>query len=88
MIERIAVRPAGAAGNVSLALAALGVQHRLFWAVGDDQAGRWVADEFRNAGVAADLQVYAGRGDRYLDRPRGTGPGARLPHGARCSRGL
>ena len=61
VIERIAVRPAGAAGNVSLALAALGVQHRLFGAVGDDQAGRWVADELRNAGVAADLQVYAGR---------------------------
>ena len=61
VIERIAVRPAGAAGNVSLALAALGVEHRLFGAVGDDQAGRWVADELQRAGVAADVRIAAGQ---------------------------
>lgn len=61
VIERIAVRPAGAAGNVSLALAALGVEHRLFGAVGDDQAGRWVAEELQRAGVGRDLQVLAGQ---------------------------
>ena len=38
VIDHIAVRPAGAAGNVSLTLAALGVEHRLFGAVGDDLA--------------------------------------------------
>jgi argininosuccinate lyase len=57
IIDRIAVRPAGAAGNVSLALAALGVNHRLFGAVGDDQAGTWVAQELHRAGVGADLHV-------------------------------
>ena len=60
VIDQIAVRPAGAAGNVSLALAALGVEHRLFGAVGDDQAGRWVAQEFRNLGLGDDLDVVVG----------------------------
>jgi sugar/nucleoside kinase (ribokinase family) len=61
IIDRIAVRPAGAAGNVSLALAALEAPHRLFGAVGDDQAGLWVADELRRAGLGADVQVMAGQ---------------------------
>jgi sugar/nucleoside kinase (ribokinase family) len=61
IIDRIDVRPAGAAGNVSLALVALGVQHRLFGAVGDDQAGTWVAQELERAGVGADLDVVPGR---------------------------
>lgn len=60
VIDHIAVRPAGAAGNVTLALAGLGVPHRLFGAVGDDQAGRWVAQELERLGVAGDLQVVAG----------------------------
>ena len=61
IIDSIAVRPAGAAGNVSLALAALGAQHRLFGAVGDDQAGIWVADELRSLGLGDDLQVVEGQ---------------------------
>jgi sugar/nucleoside kinase (ribokinase family) len=61
IVDSIAVRPAGAAGNVSLALAALGVPHRLFGAVGDDQAGIWVLDELRRAGLADDLLVMAGQ---------------------------
>ena len=61
VIDHIAVRPAGAAGNVSLALAALQVPHRLFGAVGDDQAGRWVAAELHRAGLGDDLQVVAGQ---------------------------
>jgi sugar/nucleoside kinase (ribokinase family) len=61
IIDRIAVRPAGAAGNVSLALRALGVQHRLFGAVGDDQAGKWVAQELERAGVGVDLHVVPGK---------------------------
>jgi sugar/nucleoside kinase (ribokinase family) len=61
IIDSIAVRPAGAAGNVSLALAALGVPHRLFGAVGDDQAGIWVAEELRRLGVGEDLQVVKGQ---------------------------
>ncbi len=61
IIDSIAVRPAGAAGNVSLALAALGVQHRLFGAVGDDQAGLWVADELRRLGLGDDLQIVNGQ---------------------------
>lgn len=60
VVDHIAVRPAGAAGNVSLALAALGVEHRLFGAVGDDQAGRWVHQEFQRLGLARDLDVVAG----------------------------
>ena len=61
IIDHIAVRPAGAAGNVSLALSALDVPHRLFGAVGDDQAGLWVAAELRRAGLGEDLLVVAGR---------------------------
>lgn len=60
VVDRIAVRPAGAAGNVSLALAGLGVEHRLFGAVGDDQAGLWVAEELRKLGVGDDLDVVRG----------------------------
>jgi argininosuccinate lyase len=60
IVDSIAVRPAGAAGNVSLALAALGVPHRLFGAVGDDQAGRWVLDELRALGLAEDITVFPG----------------------------
>lgn len=60
VVDHIAVRPAGAAGNVSLALAALGVEHRLFGAIGDDQAGRWVYQEFQKLGLAHDLDVVAG----------------------------
>ena len=61
IIDSIAVRPAGAAGNVSLALAALGVQHRLFGVVGDDQAGIWVAEELRRLGVGDDLLIVKGQ---------------------------
>jgi sugar/nucleoside kinase (ribokinase family) len=61
IIDSIAVRPAGAAGNVSLALAALGVQHRLFGALGDDQAGLWVADELRRLGLGDDLDIVKGQ---------------------------
>jgi argininosuccinate lyase len=57
VIDRIEVRPAGAAGNVSLALAALRTPHRLFGALGDDYAGRWVLRELEKLGLAADVRV-------------------------------
>ena len=60
VIERIAVRTAGAAGNVSQALAALGVQHRLFGAVGDDDAGRWVLSELERLGLEKDIRIVPG----------------------------
>lgn len=61
IIDRIAVRPAGAAGNVSLALSALDVKHRLFGAIGDDQAGRWVASELQRVGLGGDIQIVTGQ---------------------------
>ena len=61
VIDHIAVRPAGAAGNVSLALTALGVTHRLFGAVGAAPAGRSGAAALRRAGLGEDLQVVAGQ---------------------------
>jgi argininosuccinate lyase len=60
IVERIEVRPAGAAGNVSLALAALGTPHRLFGAVGDDYAGQWVLQELEKLDLAGDVQVVPG----------------------------
>jgi sugar/nucleoside kinase (ribokinase family) len=60
IVDRIEVRPAGAAGNVSLALAALGVPHRLFGALGDDFAGLWVLDELRRSNLADDVVVFPG----------------------------
>jgi len=60
VIERIAVRTAGAAGNVSLALAALGAQHRLFGTVGDDDAGRWVISELERLGLGKDIRIVSG----------------------------
>ena len=61
VIDRIAVRTAGAAGNVALALAALGSPHRLYGAVGDDDAGRWVASELQRLGLAGDVLVVEGQ---------------------------
>lgn len=60
IIDRIEVRTAGAAGNVSLALHALGASHRLVGAVGDDDAGRWVHSDLERRGLAADLLVVPG----------------------------
>jgi argininosuccinate lyase len=60
IVDTIAVRPAGAAGNVSLALAALDVPHRLFGALGDDQAGQWVLAGLARAGLAEDILVVPG----------------------------
>ena len=60
IIDQIDVRTAGAAGNVSRALHALGVQHRLFGAVGDDDAGRWVAAHLNELGLGDDLHVVPG----------------------------
>ena len=61
VVERIAVRTAGAAGNVSLALAALGVPHRLFGAVGDDDAGRWVLSELARLRLDKDIKIVPGK---------------------------
>lgn len=60
IIDQIAVRTAGAAGNVSLALAALQTEHRLFGAIGDDDAGRWVAADLKRLGLDRDLHVRSG----------------------------
>jgi sugar/nucleoside kinase (ribokinase family) len=60
VIDRVDVRPAGAAGNVSLALAALGTPHRLFSAIGDDYAGRWTLAELERLGLAADILTKPG----------------------------
>ena len=60
VIDHIVVRTAGAAGNVSLALAALEVQHRLFGAVGDDDAGRWIASELERLGLEEDVRIVPG----------------------------
>ena len=61
VIDRIAVRTAGAAGNVALALAALGSPQRLHGAVGDDDAGRWVISELERLGLAGDVLVVRGQ---------------------------
>ena len=58
VVERIAVRTAGAAGNVALALAALGARHRLFGTVGDDDAGRWVVSELERLGLQKDIKLH------------------------------
>src|SRR3954454_21579156 len=61
ILDSIAVRPAGAAGNVSLALAALGVPHRPFSAGGGDPAGMWVADELRRLARGDALRIVKGQ---------------------------
>lgn len=60
IVDRIDARIAGAAGNVSLALTALGTAHRLFGAIGDDHAGRWIRDDLEPLGLARDLVVVPG----------------------------
>ena len=46
---------------MALALAALGAPHRLYGAVGDDDAGRWVASELQRLGLAGDVLVVEGQ---------------------------
>jgi len=60
IIDRIDVRPAGAAGNISLALHALGCQHRLFGLLGDDFAGQLVHTHLAGLGLADDVRVVTG----------------------------
>lgn len=60
IVDRIDARIAGAAGNVSLALTALGTACRLFGAIGDDYAGRWILDDLALLGLAHDLIVVPG----------------------------
>jgi sugar/nucleoside kinase (ribokinase family) len=57
VIDRIDIRPAGAAGNVSLALHALGCQHRLFGMLGDDFAGQLVRAHLAKLGLADDVRI-------------------------------
>jgi len=60
VINRIDVRPAGAAGNVSLALHALGCRHRLFGLLGDDFAGQLVHEHLAQLSLADDVRVVPG----------------------------
>jgi sugar/nucleoside kinase (ribokinase family) len=60
IIDRIDVRPAGAAGNVSLALHALDCPHRLFGLLGDDFAGRLVHTHLTRLGLADDVRMIEG----------------------------
>ena len=59
---RIAHRGGGAAANLAVWLARAGAPVRLVGRVGDDPAGRAVADELRAEGVAGALQVDSGLG--------------------------
>jgi sugar/nucleoside kinase (ribokinase family) len=60
VIDRIDIRPAGAAGNVSLALHALGCPHRLFGLLGDDFAGQLVHAHLTRLGLAGDVRIVPG----------------------------
>jgi sugar/nucleoside kinase (ribokinase family) len=60
VIDRIDIRPAGAAGNVSLALHALGCPHRLFGMLGDDFAGQLVHTHLTRLGLADDVRIVPG----------------------------
>jgi argininosuccinate lyase len=60
VIDRIDIRPAGAAGNVSLALHALGCPHRLFGLLGDDFAGQLVHAHLTKLGLADDVRIVRG----------------------------
>jgi sugar/nucleoside kinase (ribokinase family) len=46
------LRVGGQAGNTGLALAALGVRHRVIANMGDDALGRWLREAFGDAGAA------------------------------------
>lgn len=52
VVEQSELRAGGSAGNAALAVSYLGGSPRLLSAVGDDQAGAWLSEEFRALGVA------------------------------------
>jgi sugar/nucleoside kinase (ribokinase family) len=60
LVERIDVRIAGAAGNASLTLHALGGKQGLFSMLGDDLVGRWLYEDLIKMGLAKDLLVVPG----------------------------
>lgn len=55
LVERSELRAGGSAGNAALAASYLGHPSRLVSAVGDDDFGTWLADQFR--GLGGSLQV-------------------------------
>lgn len=57
---RIEDRPGGSGANVAAWLASAGAVVTFSGAVGDDSAGRLVADDLRRRGVVVDLQCIAG----------------------------
>ncbi|MFL6075569.1 MAG: carbohydrate kinase family protein [Mycobacteriales bacterium] len=57
LVEDIAVRAAGSAGNTALALRGLGSPARLFGNLGDDRFGQLVMAELAEHGLATDLLV-------------------------------
>ncbi|TKT69318.1 carbohydrate kinase family protein [Aquamicrobium sp. LC103] len=50
MVERSEMRPGGSAGNSALALAGLGVAHRLLASTGNDPNGTWLRGQFASDG--------------------------------------
>src|ERR1700758_5371668 len=51
VVEQSELRAGGSAGNAAIAVSYLGGKPRLLSAVGDDQAGLWLSEEFRALGV-------------------------------------
>lgn len=60
LVDDIAVRAAGSAGNTALALRDLGAPTRLYGVLGDDAFGRLVRAELAGHGLGDDLAVVAG----------------------------
>ena len=57
--EREANRPGGAA-NAAMNLAALGCDVRLAGLIGDDEAGRWLLEALRDAGIDTKVSSFRG----------------------------
>ncbi len=60
LVDDIGFRTAGAAGNASLALHTLGVEHQLVGVVGDDPFGRLMFEELEAKGLADHVAVIPG----------------------------
>jgi sugar/nucleoside kinase (ribokinase family) len=56
-VDDMSLRVGGAGANAALALDEVGMAPRLVGCVGDDHFGRWILDQLRPHGLAADISV-------------------------------
>ena len=86
LTDQMNMRVGGAGANAALAFAEAGHPVRLIGCVGDDQLGRWMQEQLEPFGLADELVVLGGAGQRADGRARVPGARPHVPHLSRRQR--